>query len=353
MSSDIPDAFLDFTSSSLDALLIDPAVRDVLDEVSELNKKSGSGLEYADASQATSVLEDRWINELNLMHESAQLTGWVDYFKKSDDYPDGKVVHEFVEDVEVRSGGFTFVPVNEQAFYEDIDNQHDEDVLFNIRLMFTRLIRDEDNDVVEEIPVTIEPSNITVLAFELSMSFDQAQEILNYYCPEIIKQIDAILDDQDLGDEIIRSFSLGGLEWDLSPHGDNEVTICRAINTYLEHMHVYDTLPYAAFFNGNVLSIANDGSLQAVEVESNGPTLITINKLCFMRPIPSDEFLEEGDDGLDHFITAHVDCYIHDDDMSVPDLRFLIPVTALGYAVSLRAKFANMDDETDSPESAL
>lgn len=343
MPADIPSNFPDFDNSNLDALLIDPVVREILKEVDKLNA-SDDGLDYEKARVATADLDYKWAEELDLMNELASLTGHVDYFVRTDEYPNGKIFSTFLDEAEVRSEGFTFVPVDEKLYYDESVDPTDERIIHKIALLFKTIRRNDDNDIIEEMSVTVSPDKLMALSFEYSMSFDQAQEILKYYCPHIIKEIDDILDSQQFPDEIAASFLLGEKVWDLSPLGSDEIKVARAINVYLDCMLNFDSLPYAAFFNGDAIHIGKNMELTGINVECTAATLITINKLCFVRPTPL-EGGEESSNDLEHLVTAHVDCLIHDDDKSVPPMWMLMPVVNLEYATSLRAQFAASDED--------
>ena len=326
MSADIPTAFPAYDGETLDALLIDPAIRRLFNEVHELNQTNG-GMKFPEAQSKMNDFDRRW-KQAELMGEVATVTGYGQYyFAETEDQP-GELVRRRIEEAHVVSNGFTML-----SSLEDDEGVTLSEPKTRLALLFREQLFAADGTLQGECPIAMSLDELESIRFEANMSLEQAQAILDYYVPEFRTEIDEAILGSD--DEIEAVMKLQNAVWDVSIVGDDSALIAKAISVYLEMSLRFDELPYVIpAVHADMYVFDDSGMAYApADVELTTPTMITINRLVFVSPI-----LEE--DGEETYtLTPQLDCWLHMDHQAESSPRILLPLETIDDLRSLRESF--------------
>lgn len=326
MSADIPTAFPAYDGDTLDALLIDPAIRRIFNEIHELNQANG-GMNFPEAQSKMNDFDRRW-KQAELMGESATVTGYGQYyFAETEDHP-GELVRRRIEDALVVSNGFTML-----SSLEDYEGETLSEPKTRLALLLREQLFAPDGTLEGECPIAMSLDELESIRFDVSMSLEQAQVILDYYVPEFRKEIDEAILGSD--DEIEAVMKLRDAEWDVSTVGDDSALIAKAISVYLEESLRFDELPYVVPEVHADMYVFDDSgvSYAPADVELTTPTMISINRLVFVSPIIE----EDGEES--YTLTPQLDCWLHMDHQANSSARILLPLKEVEDLRSLRESF--------------
>ncbi len=331
MSADIPSAFPAYQGDTLDALLIDPAIRRLFDEVHELNLANG-GMNFAEARSKMNDFDRRWTTA-ELMGETATVTGYGQYyFAETEDQP-GELVRRRIEEARVVSNGFTML-----SSLEDDDGATLSEPKNRLALLFREQLFAPDGTLEGECPIAMSLDELESIRFDASMSLEQAQAIIDYYVPEFRKEMDEAILGSD--DEIDAVMKLQNSVWDVSIVGDDSTVIAKAVSVYLEESLRFDDLPYVvpATHADMYVFDASGATYAPADVDLTTPTMISVNRLVFISPIIE----EDQDETLT--LTPHLDCWLHMDHKWEGSQRILLPLTTIEGIRSLREAFYGGSD---------
>lgn len=330
MSADIPTAFPAYDGETLDALLIDPALRKIFNEIHELNSTNG-GMSHKEAQSKMNEFDLIW-KDKDLLGEVAVVTGYAHYyFANTDDQP-GELIRRRIEDARVVSNGFTTLTA-----MEDDDGMTLSEPKTRLALCLREQMFAPDGTLEWECPIAMSIDELESIQFEANMSIEQAEAILKYYVPDFLSEMDSA--QMESCDEIETVMKIRGTAWEVGSLGEDVAIIAKAAAAYFEASLQFDALPYVISpLKSGVYVYDQSGGYSAQRAEIFTPAIITVNRIVFLSPIK-----EEGDTVTDT-LTPHMDCWLHADDQHSDSQRMLIPLEVIHTFLSLRESFYGAQD---------
>lgn len=327
MSADIPTAFPDYDAETLDALLIDPEVQLILDDIKKVNQNPMS---HREVLKQVAAFDVRWNTKLDLMGENVVFSGWGNYLAPATETDSAELIPIKLDEVRAVSHGFTQI--------ERKDTRDEGGLLkeptYEIALLLAEKFENDNDEELKPCPFAVRLDEVETLNFEAALSLRQAETILDYYIPELR----GILDEAIFGpeDEIDATKLLGEIVWDMSSLGSDRDRVIRALNIYIQSAFQYDELPYVISAGScDAIQRQDDGSHAAIEISLDTDTLIIARKIVFANPLS-----EENDTG--HLLIPYLDCVLHEEAKHEKGTSAMLPVHAIcNELVSSRSEFYN------------
>lgn len=327
MSADVPSAFPAYKGETLDALLIDPVIRKLFDEVIEKNRADG-GMTADAAAESVSEYDIRWSRDLDLMAETARISGTVQYFiPPSIDTP-AEYVRVRVEDTEMKSEGFKVLQVLDSGL---------DDPRYRLVLQLREIHTDDEGNITGQSPVVMELDEIESIFFEDCISLQQSEAILDYYVPGIRSEIEGLILGADT--EIEAVYALASTSWEVGELGGDANLIEQALRVYMQKSLEFDELAYTINpFDAEVLVLTDERVFRPANIEVTVESLATVLRVVYMNPCVDGE-------AIGGVLVPHLDCTIHNEERHNASVRMLIPLPLVTALDSERRRFYERSQE--------
>ena len=316
------------TLSNLEAVLSDPEIQKVFDTVRAYNELLAvQRVSYAQLVEIVNEIDGEW---QHLLGETAIFSGQASFLGENDDNENSEPVTDYYENEDMVFRGI----VARQLEDYDSNSVTDDACLYELRIGLIREGISSSLDVLN-MHGSAMVDEIFSLEFDRFMSPERARSWLEYFCPEVIDDIDECLLNANVANEAELVIALTGSCWELNTvavqnSSDEKMLpkIKAAFQVYIESLFQFDSaIGYGVEIDGATW-LKKDQNYIAAGIEASAlATKVTL--MLDNDPFQDDEWV----------VKPHLKMTLHDDDKDETPLEVLVPVDSVADFVSIRARF--------------
>jgi len=330
-SMDIPNHSIEADLKNFEAVLLDPVFKKGFDLIDQYNQiLADQSVTYKELVLLIQEIDAVWHE---LIGRPISFTGMASFTPES--YTDVMQVEKnYYEQMDMIFGGVSVFKEDDSPRSYDDDTVLSQ-VKFQIKLQ-REGIHTESYEVLTMVGAA-DASDIISIENDYGMSYERAQAILEYYYPDLIDDIDAILlNSENLSEsELVKK--IASLEVDVNSINDGgkkeaslqaKSKIMLALDIYTQNIFDFDReSTHGAVVNGLIYVKNQDGKFEIFSVDSR----LLLSSLCLVW--------EDAPDDDVHTLRPHVRGIImHADRYEESDVA-LIPLTIIKDIASARSSF--------------